>query len=266
VGEQDSTNEPSLPGNSAARALLAVALLAALALAAVLWPAPRPVGAIWVAYALPVACAACLALAIRLARLGPAPASRLAALLGTTLLLGAGGFDMAATLAHSPDLAREGNPLARALLDSGHSSRFVLGYGLLGQGLYLSCLCVLWLALLRHWPRLVGSVRDQPTFPRFLKGATGGAGLTWRQWLLPLRWSELPRAYHCLWILAVVLWSGAVDRLFLGLEWFGLVPPIRWPVLAVGVTAALAGYFGCLWRASRQRPGLAGPGVDHPSP
>jgi hypothetical protein len=224
--------------------------LAILALAAVIGHALRPAAAVLVAYGLPLACGVCLGLVIRLARQGSAPAPPFAVLLGVTLILGAAGFDMAATLLHTPDLSGEDNPVARVLLDSGHSPQFVLGYGLLAQGLYLSCQCVLWVALLRHWPRLVGSVRGQPTFLRFLKAATGGAALSWRQWLLPLRWSELPSAYHYLWVLGVILWSGLVDRVFLGLQWFGLVPNLRWQVVAVGVAAGLAGYFGWLWRAS----------------
>jgi hypothetical protein len=172
-------------------------------------------------------------------------------LLGVILILGAASFDMIATLIHSPDLSRECNPVARALLDSGHSVPFVLGYGLLMQGLFLACQCVLWVALLRHWPCLVASVRGESTFLRFLKSAMGGAQLTWRQSLLPLRWSELPTAYHFLWIVAVVLWSGAAYRVLLGLEWFGFVPDLRWQVLAVGITLGLIAYFALLWRASR---------------
>ncbi len=57
--------------------------------------------------------------------------------------------------------------------------------------------------------------------------------------------------------IAVILLAGVVDRWYLGLEWFGLVPPVR--ILAVG-TATLAGlvfYFAWLWYASR---------TDNPAP
>jgi hypothetical protein len=251
MGTQAPANDPPLPGNDTARALLSIALLMALALVAILWPAQPSVLGVWVAYALPVATAVCLVLAIRLTRQGLDPVPPFVAIPGCALLLGAAGFDVVATLLHSPDLSREGNPVIRVLLDSGHSSRSVLIYGLSGQALYLSCLCLLWIAFLRHRTALVGSVRGQPTFGRFLKAATGGAGLSWRQWLLPLRWSELPAAYHYLWVLAVVLWSAVVDRLFLGLEWFSLVPPLRWQVAVAGMAAGLVVYFGWLWRASR---------------
>jgi hypothetical protein len=246
-----SNSESPQPGTNTARAILSVFFLQLLALVAILWPAPQPRLAVWAAYALPFALAVCLILAIRFARQGSASAPSLAAWLGVTLICGTATFDMAATLIHSPDLRREGNPVVRVLLDSGHSSRFVLAYGGIAQGLYLSCLCALWLALLRHRPRLLDSVRGERTFFRFLRSATGGAELSWRQWLLPLRWAELPAAYHSLWILAVTLWSGTMDRLYLGLEWFGLVADLRWQVIVGGVASGLGGYFAWLWRASR---------------
>jgi hypothetical protein len=254
MGDSAPTSEPSLPGNDTARAFLCVAFLTTFIVAGILWPTWLPIAPPILSYALPAVVAGGLILAIRLARQGPGSAPPLAAWLGIAVIVGAGAFDMAATFVHTPDLSQESNPIARALLDSGHSVRFVLTYGLLAQGLYLSCASMLWVALLRHRPCLIGSVRGEPTFLRFLKAATGGAGLTWRQWMLPLRWSELPTAYHVLWLMAVVLWSGAVDRVFVGLEWFKLVPRIRWQVVCVGEVVGIAVYFTWLWRASREQP------------
>ncbi len=85
----------------------------------------------------------------------------------------------------------------------------------------------------------------------FLKAATGGSGLTWRQWLLPMRLSELTDSSYVVWIVAVVLFAGGVDRWYLGLEWYGLVAGSH---LLVGVCSILGGfciYLAWLWWASR---------------
>jgi len=89
---------------------------------------------------------------------------------------------------------------------------------------------------------------------RFLKSATGGDHLTWRQWIIPFNMSELPRAYHLLWVMVVILVAGMIERWYrwyLGLEWFGLVSSARWTWVGVGMTVGLAAYFVWLWVASR---------------
>lgn len=254
MGDPTPTSELYPHGNDSARMFLSIVVVAFLAIAPILCSTRQRHLAVWGVYVLPIALAASLPFAIRLVRQGSAPAPPLAVLLGITVFLGTAGFDIAATLLHSPDLRRESNPLARALLDSGHTVPFVLTYGFVCQGLYLACLCVLWVALLRHRPRLIDSVRGEASFFHFLKRASGGEKLTWRQWLLPLRWSELPIAYYALWVSAVILWSGSVDRLYLGLHWFGCVPHIRWRVAVIGILAGLVVYFGWLWRVSRKQP------------
>jgi hypothetical protein len=246
------TTEAHLPGTNTARALLSLLFVQLLLLIPILQPAKEPRLAVWAAYALPLTLVAWLVLAIRLARQGSASASSLLCWLGILLICGGPAFDMTATLIHTPDLSREANPVVRVLLDSGHSLPFVFVYGAVGQGLYLSFLCVLWLALLRHRPYLLASVGGERTFFRFLKSATGGGSLTWRQWLLPLRWADLPAAYHCVWLLAVALWSETPYRVLLGLEWFGLVPDLRWQVTTIGLVVGFGAYFVWLWRTSRQ--------------
>ena len=44
---------------------------------------------------------------------------------------------------------------------------------------------------------------------------------------------------------------GVIDRWYLGLEWFRLVPSVRWIVSGVGLVAGLALYLIWLWLASR---------------
>lgn len=59
---------------------------------------------------------------------------------------------------------------------------------------------------------------------RFVKAATGGGSLSWRQWIVPLRFSELPSWSHVVWVLVPVVLGGAAYRWYLALQWYGLVP------------------------------------------
>jgi hypothetical protein len=91
-----------------------------------------------------------------------------------------------------------------------------------------------------------------------LKAATGGAKLTWRQWLLPLTYDELHDAYHLFWAMVAVAVAASAYRWYIGLAWFGLVPPARVFVPVVACIACLAGlatYVLWLWSAARQHRG-----------
>jgi hypothetical protein len=250
MGSPDAT---PIPGNREARSLLLVSSLAACAVILVVFPFGLFPGlTVPAAYALPVLLTLCLVLAVGLARAGTAGAPAAATLLGIAFILGGPTFDIVATVIHTPDLKLEANPIARTLLDSGHTLPFVYAYGFVAQGLLVLVQCALWVGLLRHRRILVESLRGFPSLLLFLKAATGGAELTWRQWLFPLRAADLPRAYHLLWLLAVLLLAGVVYRWYLGLEWFGLVPFVRWPVVVLAVVGGLAGYLTWLWYASRE--------------
>ena len=151
-------------------------------------------------------------------------------------------FDMTATLLHAPDLSNEANPVARALLDSAHPLWSVLLYGALCQSLWLLTVCLLWAALLRHRLTIIDSLRDATSCWQFIKCLTGGARLSWRQWLFPFRISELPDMYFYVWFVAVVFVSGSIDRWYLGLEWFGLLIGYRFHVLITGILLGLTAY------------------------
>jgi hypothetical protein len=203
-------------------------------------------------YMLPAILAVCVILAIKLAQAGPADVPPLAAGLGMAFLVGGAVFDMAATVIHSPDLSREMNPVARSLLDSDHGLPFVFTYAVIAQGLYALLLCTLWVALLKHRLAIAGLLRGVRPPLLFFKAVTGGAALSWRQWIFPLRISELPDAYHVMWVSAAVMLAAVVDRWYLGLEWFGLVSGLRLPVVVVGTSVGLAIYVSWLWFASRE--------------
>ena len=131
---------------------------------------------------------------------------------------------------------------------------FVRGYAVVGQTLYVLFLLTLWFALLRHRRQLIDSLPRGASFLDFFKAACGGAELTWRQVLFPLRMAELPWAYQLFWPLAILLLAGSADRWYLGLEWWGVVEGRR---AAVGVAAMSLGflaYFWWLWSATRIGP------------
>lgn len=158
---------------------------------------------------------------------------------------------MAATVHHSPDLGQESNPIARALLDAGHPLSLVYGFAIVCQGLYVALACALWWALLKHRTILLTSLRELRSPWAFLKAATGGGDLTWRQWLLPMRLSELPDSRSAVWVVAVMLLGSGAERWYLGLEWYGFFPGWRVSVAGGSIVLALGLYLAWLWRASR---------------
>jgi hypothetical protein len=203
------------------------------------------------AFALPVILAVSVYLAFQLARAGETTAEHKLLLAGMAFIMGGAAFDIVATIYHTGDLSNEANPIARTLLDSGYGVPLVYAVGGLCQGLYILLLCLLWTGLLRHQGFLLKSLRDEQSSMTFLKAATGGHKLTWRQWLLPLHLSDMPDARFGVWVFAVILLAASANRWYLGLEWFGFAP--GWH-LHVGLGAILVGlcvYFIWLWRASR---------------
>jgi len=72
--------------------------------------------------------------------------------------------------------------------------------------------------------------------------------------MCPLKMSELPTAYHLLWLGSVILMSGTLYRWYLGLEWFELVPRMRVVVVGIALTMGLLAYFVWLRYASSRLP------------
>lgn len=202
-----------------------------------------------VAYLTPIILLPSLIVGVKLARMGTASAPVSIMMLGVLYIVSGPVFDIAATLIHSPNLDNEANPIARVLLDGGHSVVFLYCFGFICQSLWVGFLSTLWVGLLRHRFQMVDMVRESQNFPQLVKGATGGATLTWRQWLFPLRWSEMPHAYGFFWILAVVLISDSNYRWYLGFTWFGLFPGMDWFVILGGIVLALSLYLYWLWLA-----------------
>lgn len=194
-----------------------------------------------------------LGLVRRIALLGDADVPRGAFCAGCAFMLGGSMLDVGATLAHTPDLSQEANPLVRALLDSGHELWLVYLLAGVGQAADLLWGCLALGAFLRHRRAVIRSAwAVRPAGEgEFVRAALTGRRMTLRQFWFPLRAAEFPRAYQfaCL----LLLWTAPtwVGRWYLGLKWLGLVPPT--PAGVHGVTAAamlltLIGYWTWLRR------------------
>ena len=180
---------------------------------------------------------------------GPATLPILPFSIGAVLLMGGTAFDMLATVLRSPTLIREGNPIARALLDGGHSLTFLYGYGFATQSLYVLFACTLWAAFLRHLDVVIALAdRSRPkSYLEFVKAMTGGGQLSWRQYLLPMKPGEFSKPYFLVWILPI-FWVGLSPyRWFLALEWLGMAPMPRNSFVAFLVIAILLLYLVWLW-------------------
>lgn len=249
----------SLPARGQAKALVLLLLAVNFGLIPLFYFRRDSPAAVFGDYALPALLVMGLILAIQIARVGTATLSPAIFLPGLLFIIGGAVFDMTATILHTPDLSQEQNPIARTLLDGGHSTFFVYSYGFICQSLYLAFVAVLWLGLLRHRRSIVDSIRGSRTFLESVKAATGGRELSWRQWCLPLHLSELPESYHLLWLIVIIVVASSVDRWYLGLEWFGVVSGIRLWVGTVAVIVGLTVHFVSLWRAARNAS------IQHPA-
>ncbi len=167
---------------------------------------------------------------------------------GCGFVVGGAGFDIFATVHHSPNLNQEYNPVARLLLDSDHSIGFVYAYGAFCQTALASVVCVIWGGFLRHRESIVNSVRTSTGLMQLLKALTGGAGLTWRQWLCPLKTSELPDFSYYVWVFTAMLVAAGAYRWYLGLEWFGFSPVNSTYVGVIAMLCGIAAYVAWVHR------------------
>jgi hypothetical protein len=167
----------------------------------------------------------------------------------------AGGiaFDGLATVIQSPDLDREANVVAKFLISNWGSIELVIAYGVFVQSLIAVSLITLWAAFLRHRQIIIiSSMNSNPQSSLdYFKAATGGAHLTWRQYLFPLRVTDLPEAYHFIWFLLIGAVVLVVDRWFLALGWLGYIILNRVVVYIVALLLAIIVYY--LWLTSQFR-------------
>ena len=89
----------------------------------------------------------------------------------------------------------------------------------------------------------------------YFKAGTGGGDLSYRQWLCPLAYADLPSAYHLAWWTAVAFVGTSVYRFYLALEWYGVAPlqPLWVRFVAPSILLVLT----CWWYAAWLRSGRA---------
>ncbi len=203
-----------------------------------------------------------LAAAVPLAAAGKDDAPAAPLLAGWAIVLGGAACDIYATVTHSPDLAQEGNPVIRGLLDNGVSLERVYLFGAILQVLFVGLTMVLWLGLLRHRHTLAATLPPRGSVLAYFKAGTGGRELTYRQWLCPLAYSELPWAYHYAWWTGVAFVGFSAYRFYLALEWYRVVPvhPLWVRFIAPSVALFVTGWWYGAWlRDARARLGPEGP-------
>lgn len=198
---------------------------------------------------------------LRVLRLGDRGAAipHKAAAWGAAFIILAALMDLGCTLMMSPLLEEEGNIYLRRLLDAGCSIQSVYAYMLVTQILFVSMFVIVWVSFLQHYPLLVESivVSEPSSLIDFLKSATGGAHLTWRQWIIPLKPSEVPLLYHCFWFAAVgVVFGISIFRYYAALEWLSIVSVSiegRIATATLGILGSLLAYLTILHQEARFR-------------
>jgi hypothetical protein len=181
-------------------------------------------------------------------------------IVGGLFIVGAASIDLTVTVRRDPFLSLEGNPYIRVLLDvTHHSYGFVYALVAMTQALFVATFVAAWWAFLRHRRTITSQVTDAQakTWPAFVKAATGGGHLSYRQWLFPLRPEEIPDPYMSVWPAALAACFGtSVLRYWAAAEWMRFVPTepwMRYAVLTIGVGGTLVAYYGWLawtWRRS----------------
>jgi len=190
--------------------------------------------------------AAFLVLAVAFYRQGSNPVSKLPLISGIAFVVGGIVLDRVSTVIESPTLARERNPIWRALLDAEHSLAFVHIYTLACQMLLAALICILWAAFLRHRLTLITSAMTTQPKSRleFVRAAMGGSPRpSWRQFLLPLARSDFSKSYHTLLTLSAIVTGAMMFRWYCGLSNFGLIRTSPVVALFISILVSATAYF-----------------------
>jgi hypothetical protein len=237
----------ALPGRRPAQVAVMCLVLAFFAIVAAFLPQARAVAVpLWVSLVPLLAVA--LAAAVPLAAAGRADAQPVPLLAGWAVVLGGAASDILATVIHSPDLAREANPALRGLLDRGVSLGQVYLFGAVLQALFVGLTMVLWLGLLKHRYTLAATMPPSGSLLAYFKAGTGGRELSYRQWLCPLAYKDLPWAYHVMWWSGVAFVGISAYRFYLALEWYGVAPLD--PLWVRFITPSVVLLATCWWYAA----------------
>jgi hypothetical protein len=214
------------------------------------------------AYLLPLFGAGLLAAVWRFALWGTGSVNPVLLVAGALFLTTAAILDLFVTVKHDPYLMLEANPYIRVLLDeTTHPLGFVYAFVALSQAMFVATFVTAWWAFLRHRSQIVASVQSAApqNWLAFIKAASGGGRLTYRQWLLPIRPHEIPNPYHSVWPAALAVSFGtSLFRYWAAAEWLGYVTPLislRIAVISFGIGGTLALYYAWLaWQWRRDVP------------
>ncbi len=251
-----------LPGRRPAGVAMISIVLGLLAVIAAIVPQARAAVVPLCASLIPLFAVA-LAAAVPLAMIGKSAPSAGPLVSGWAVIIGGAACDIYATVTHSPDLAREANPVLRGLLDNGVSVGQVYLFGAVLQALFVALAMALWLAFLKHRHTLVATLPPCGSLLAYFKAGTGGRELSYRQWLCPLAYADLPWAYH------LALWTGvafvgvSAYRFYLALEWYGVAP--LHPLWVRFLTPSVLFFATCWWYAAWLRSARS-PEVDSSLP
>lgn len=235
--------------NPYAKQMLIAGMVAGVLIVLVYYMPSLSASRVFIAFLVPIFLIYGIALAALIYQVPDTPLSIVSFLIGSLFVAGGAAFDGIATLIKSPTLSREGNPIARSLLDSGFSANFVTLYGIASQIALVIFICAWWAAFLKHKETLVALAKSKNEQSRFgfLKAAMGGAHLSWRQFFLPFKFSELPTSYYLVWILPVCFVWGSLYRWYLGFNWLGFVSLPLLLVASISVVIPFIGYTIWLW-------------------
>jgi hypothetical protein len=175
---------------------------------------------------------------------------------GALFLAGGAAFDGIATLVKSPTLTREANPIARSLLDSSFPVSLVTLYGIISQLALVTFVCILWAAFLKHKDTFIAlaNSKNETSRSAFFKAAFGGAHLSWRQFLVPYKFSEFPTSYYMLWLVPVGFVGGGLYRWYLGFNWLGFISLPLTLSISVSVGIPFICYLIWLWNNHNSKP------------
>jgi len=249
----------ALPGRRLAQVVVMSVVLAIVAVVAACLPQARP-WVVPVCLSLMPLLALALAAAVPLAAIGKGDVPVAPLLAGWAVVLGGAACDIFATVANS-HLAHEANPVFRGLLDNGVGLKQVYLFGGVLQVLFVGLTMVLWLGLLKHRHTLAATMPPSGSLLAYFKAGTGGRELSYRQWICPLAYADLPWAYHFAWWIGVAFVGLSVHRFYLALEWYRLVPvdPLWVRLIAPSLVLLATCWCYAAWlRAARARQAVEG--------
>jgi hypothetical protein len=203
------------------------------------------------AFCLPLVGLYSIYLTVRIYRAGTGKVPIIPLVIGVLLILAGIGTDVIATVIKTPSLSREFNPIARDLLSFGYSVEFVYAYGAIGQSVMVSLACLMWATFLRH-RKTITAIAWQlgaKTAIEFINATVYRKVTSKVLWMHSLsEYRRYDKWYHAVQPIFLATVVTSIARLYLGLEWLGLVPHARRNVLwVIACIVTLLMYYTWIW-------------------